>query len=59
MRDFEVLAEAAYTAYCVAVGGVSFNGDTLPTWEQQREREDQKIPNAWVEAAKAVAAGLE
>lgn len=52
------LAEIAYTAYCEAVGGVAFNGDALPTWEQQRQREDQKIPDAWIAAVNAVCAAV-
>lgn len=28
------LAGKLYTIYCEQVGGVAFNGDTLPTWEE-------------------------
>jgi hypothetical protein len=59
MANSEDLARVAYTTYCAAVGGVSYNGDPLPSWEQQRGREDQKIPDAWVAAANAVVAELE
>lgn len=52
----EILGKLAYETYCRAVGGKAFNGDRLPTWEEQRARDDQTIPNAWVEAAVAVKA---
>lgn len=54
MIDYEAAAADAYTMYCQCVGGVSYNSDPLPTWEQQRAREDQKIPNAWVTAVTMV-----
>jgi hypothetical protein len=41
-----------YETYCKEVGGVSFNGDKLPTWEEQCER-NPKIANAWSAAARA------
>jgi len=52
----EILGKLAYETYCAAVGGKSFNGDKLPTWEEQRAREDQTIPNAWVEVAMTIKA---
>lgn len=58
-NDFERLAQRAYETYCEAVGGVAFNGDPLPTWEQQRARDDQKIPDAWVAVAQELAASVE
>jgi hypothetical protein len=48
------LGRVAYEAYCVAVGGKAFNGDVLPTWEQQGER-SPKIAEAWGRAGLAVA----
>lgn len=33
MPDIESIAENLYETYCVAVGGVAFNGDTLPNWK--------------------------
>lgn len=32
MLDIETVAGRLYEKYCVAVGGVAFNGDTLPNW---------------------------
>lgn len=43
-------AKIAYDAYCAAVGGKAFNGDTLPEFEATPER----IQKAWDEAVKAV-----
>ncbi len=50
----EVLAEAAYDAYCTAVGGKAFNGDDLPPFRATPDR----IQNAWVVAVSAVAARI-
>lgn len=52
----EYYGKLAYETYCSCVGGKAYNGDPLPTWEEQRAREDQKIPDAWVEAAEVVRA---
>jgi hypothetical protein len=52
--NYERAGQTAYDAYCREVGGRAFNGDPLPTWQEQRERDDQKIPNAWCAAAQAV-----
>lgn len=30
----EDIADQMYTAYCEAVGGKAWNGDTLPTWDE-------------------------
>ena len=30
----EDIADRMYTEYCKAVGGVAFNGDPLPTWDE-------------------------
>lgn len=46
------LGRIAYEAYCDTVGGVAFNGDPLPTWEQQCER-SPKIAEAWRSASRA------
>lgn len=45
------LARTAYKAYVASVGGLAFNGDPLPTFEQLPE----KIRDAWKAAARAVA----
>jgi hypothetical protein len=28
------IASMLYTEYCIAVGGLAFNGDSLPSWEE-------------------------
>jgi len=52
MGAWEAEARAAYGAYCVRVGGRAFNGDTLPSWEEQQQRNPQ-IAEAWEAAAEA------
>lgn len=52
MPALEQAANAAYTAYCAAVGGVAFNGDVLPDWATQCQR-NPKIAEAWRKAAAA------
>jgi hypothetical protein len=48
----EQLAEDLYTTYCENVGGVAFNGDPLPTWEEFKANpEKEKQVNAWVAMA--------
>lgn len=47
-----MLGRVAYEAYCDAVGGVAFNGDALPSWEQQCER-SPRIAQAWRCAGRA------
>lgn len=49
------LGKVAYERYCLAVGGVAFNGDPLPTWAEQVERNPQ-IAEAWRQAAITVVA---
>jgi len=45
----EHLACMAYTVYCQAVGGVAFNGDKLPSWEEfKRDPKKQKQVAAWI-----------
>jgi hypothetical protein len=51
MTDTEDLAKLAYDAYCTAVGGKAFNGDSLP----QFEGTPQRIQAAWIVAVTAVA----
>lgn len=54
MEFEEAMARDMYAAYCEAVGGKSFNGDHLPTWETFRsDPEKQKQSDAWIAAAKA------
>lgn len=44
------IGKVNYEAYCIAVGGVSHNGDKLPTWYEML-RDNPKIANAWRYAA--------
>ena len=47
-------AAILYTEYIYAVGGVTFNGDPLPSWEEFRsDTSKNKQSDAWVEAAKS------
>lgn len=51
----EELAGTAYGAYCKAVGGVAFNGDKLPSWEDFRDDpQKEKQVDAWKAAASAM-----
>lgn len=44
----EELTKILYETYCEQVGGVAFNGDKLPTWEQfSADPTKQKQVNAW------------
>lgn len=52
MATVDQAAEAAYEAYTTAVGGVAFNGDPLPDWATQRQR-NPRIADAWRAAALA------
>jgi len=46
------VADAIYTTYCAAVGGVAFNGDPLPTWAVLADDETKKKQSeAWLAAA--------
>lgn len=48
MPTVEKLAGKLYDAYCVMVGGKSFNGDELPTWADfSADGEKIKQANAW------------
>lgn len=50
----EALANRLYSTYCEAVGGVAWNGDKLPTWEEfSADPSKQKQVLAWLETAKA------
>lgn len=42
-----------YETYCEAVGGVAFNGDPLPKWEEfSRDASKTKQSDAWIAVAK-------
>jgi hypothetical protein len=59
LLDLREDANTAYTAYCRAVGGVAFNGDPLPTWEEfSSDDSKQKQVNAWIEVARALYVGM-
>lgn len=48
----DTLASKLYSAYSEKVGGVAFNGDPLPTWEEFKanpEKEKQVI--GWMQVA--------
>ena len=48
------VAGAAWMAYRTTVGGMSFNGEALPTWpELLADPLKSKIVNAWVQAGMA------
>lgn len=48
----EVIAEQLYESYCRAVGGVAFNGDALPEWDEFRaDSSKQKQSDAWLATA--------
>lgn len=48
----EERAKKLYTAYCKGVGGLSYNGDTLPTAEELfADESKQKITQGWINAA--------
>ena len=49
----EQLAGRMFDAYCCAVGGKSFNGDKLPTWEEMIHDGTKALQvAAWLVAAK-------
>lgn len=57
MDKIETTTNAAYTAYCEAVGGKAYNGDTLPTWEEFAKDETKRTQaDAWRKAVKAALA---
>lgn len=46
--DTEDVAEQLYETYCAAVGGLAYNGDPLPTWEQfASDPSKAKQANGW------------
>ncbi len=54
------LGGIAYDAYCKSVGGVSWNGDKLPTWDEMcLDEKKQKLVVAWCASAEAVHAAIE
>ncbi len=56
MIDLEKLAGQLYAKYCEAVGGVAFNGDPLPRWEEfSIDPSKAKQANAWRATAEMAA----
>ena len=56
MIDIEEFAGNLYEVYCAAVGGLAFNGDPLPTWDEFRsDAKKQKQSEAWIRVAEAAA----
>lgn len=56
-EEIEVLTEINYESYCAAVGGIAFNGDPLPTWEDfSADPNKAKQAQAWRGATAAVIA---
>lgn len=48
-----------YEAYCGAVGGVAFNGDPLPSWEEfSADESKEKQAAAWCEVGRQALNGL-
>jgi len=46
--EIDKLAGRLYSRYCIAVGGVTFNGDLLPNWEELSvDLAKEKQVNAW------------
>lgn len=52
--DEKEMGKLAYEAYVESVGGVAFNGDKLPAFEDV----PLKINVAWIAAARAVASAV-
>lgn len=54
ISDSEIvqIAGELYAEYCKTVGGLSFNGDPLPTWDEMRaDKTKRKIVKAWCAVA--------
>jgi len=44
----EDLPRALYSTYCKSVGGVAYNGNLLPMWEDLKlDKSKEKIVAAW------------
>lgn len=55
-----ILAEKFYTLYCEKVGGVAFNGDPLPSWQDFiADSSKKKQSDAWCAVGELVANLLE
>jgi hypothetical protein len=52
MINRDIVAKELYTTYCVAVGGVAFNGEPLPDWDTfVADPAKKKQSDAWLSAA--------
>tara|TARA_R110002153_G_scaffold113986_2_gene256559 strand:+ start:726 stop:1118 length:393 start_codon:yes stop_codon:yes gene_type:complete len=46
--NIDISAERFYSTYCKEVGGVAFNGDPLPTWDEfSKDESKTKQSDAW------------
>ena len=53
LDDFH-LAGFLYEVYCMEVGGVAFNGDKLPDWNEFSSAPNKKLQaDAWIAVARA------
>lgn len=53
MLDPYELAAELYTTYCDSVGGVAYNGEPLPTWDEFSEDPNKETQaEAWVDVAR-------
>ena len=50
--NYEGIAAGLYEKYCQAVGGVNFQGDPLPNWQEFRADPNKtKQSDAWIKVA--------
>lgn len=56
MEDIEKITKKIYETYCFCVGGKSFNGEKLPSWEEFSKDQSKEIQaNAWRAVAQVFA----
>lgn len=54
-KKLEYVAGVLYSLYCAEVGGLAFNGDPLPSWEEFRaDPGKRKQSDAWIAVAGVV-----
>lgn len=52
MINLHYIAGELYDQYCLKVGGIAFNGDPLPTWEEfSNDPTKEKQYLAWIAVA--------
>lgn len=55
LQSDDLLGKIAYNAYTKSVGGKSWNGDDLPTWDEMSlDIKKERLVTAWKEAGQAV-----